>query len=105
MKVFYGLSGVWLVVLAMIVVSFGVWPAVYPGFANAEDQQQVQSDIGDLRVEALTTRIFNLRVSQCQAIKDGKSAAAYTVQLTEQLLLYEKLTGKVYQNLPKCEEL
>lgn len=103
-KMFAGVVGAWVVILSMVTASFGVFPAVYEGFAKAADQRATQSDVTAIRVEQLEARIFSLRKDMCVSIEAGKGGGVYWEQLKPLLRLYYDLTGQTYQ-LPECREL
>lgn len=103
-KMFYAVSGVWVMVLAMMAASFGVFPAVYQGFASAEDQQTTQGQVTAVRVEQLEAQLFNLRKDQCAALKEGRSGGAYWQQMQVLIDTLYALTKKVYIPIP-CNEL
>jgi len=67
------------------------------GFAYADDSKAV-------RVDALDSEIFELRVKQCQAIEQGQSPLVYTVRLNEKWRTYVGLVGHD-PKVPDCREL
>lgn len=83
----------------------------FPGMARAEDlakvaasQMQQSSDMKVIRVELLSNTIFGLRRDQCEAVKEGRGAGAYTQRLQEKLNDYFSIVGHEYI-LPACNEM
>lgn len=61
-------------------------------------------EVTSIRVELLQQRLLDLRIRQCQAIKDGQPAAFWAGQIQEQATKYYELTNRSPQ-LPGCGEL
>lgn len=87
-----------------IALACGFLGGVWPGFARADDTNKIKDEVQVARVENLEARIFDLRVAQCAAIREGKSAQAFTIQLQSLLQKYVNITQRS-PNLPICEEL
>jgi hypothetical protein len=72
-------------------------PVGYGGFASASDAKEV-------RIDALDSEIFEIRVKQCEALDQGKSALVYTIRFNEKWRVYVNLTGHE-PKVPECREL
>lgn len=94
-----------------IALACGFLTMLHPGFASATDQEKVRQEakaarleVVEARIESLEARIFDLRIQQCEAVRTGKNATAFTYQLQGLLTRYMRLEGKM-PGLPTCEEL
>jgi hypothetical protein len=99
-----GIVGTAGVLAIHIALACGFLSGVWPGFAKADETTKIKEEVQVTRVENLEARIFDLRVSQCAAIREGKSAQVFTIQLQTLLQKYAQLT-RTTPNLPICEEL
>lgn len=90
--------------LAFCAMSVGWLPLLGSGFALASDQKAVAAQSLAGRLEQIEWRVFDLRVKQCNAMKEGSSPIAYTLQLNQQIKTYRELTGK-NPDLPRCDQI
>lgn len=108
------LLGVIAVLAAHIAWACGLIPGLI-GFARADEVDIVKSQLSQLqklvsenivtsRAEYLEGRAFDIRVKQCEAIAQKKSALVFTTQLQQVLYSYRVLTGRDL-SLPGCEEM
>jgi hypothetical protein len=70
----------------------------------AVDTFAKNDDVEAIRIELLQKRLLDLRLEQCRAIKEGRTAAFFSGQITEQSDKYQQLTKRRPQ-LPTCTEL
>lgn len=76
----------------------------YPGPARATEIAVVKEEARLGRIEGLESRMFDLRVKQCEALKANQSPRVFTVQLQQLIDRYYALTQRS-PTLPSCEEL
>ena len=62
------------------------------------------AEVAELSARMDEQRAFDLRAEQCRAIKDGRNAARYTLELQQVLRRYKEATGSDYR-VPSCDEL
>jgi hypothetical protein len=62
------------------------------------------SDVVDIKVELLQTRLLDLKIKQCEAIKAQKNTEFFAGQIQVQTEKYYILTGRL-PSLPTCSEL
>ena len=62
------------------------------------------TDVEAIRIELLQSRLLDLRLRQCQAIKAGQPAAFFAGQIQEHDAKFRALTG-TWAPLPGCGEL
>lgn len=90
--------------LAMhVILACGLTP-FFAGFALASEQKASAAQIGQILENQVGQQIFNLKVQQCIALKEGKSGLVYAQQIDEKQREYVKLTGRE-KVLPSCDEL
>lgn len=106
--------GVVLVLTVHIAWACGLIPGLV-GFARATEvndvkaqlvrsQSEVTANLQTSRAEYLEGRAFDIRIKQCEAIAQKKSALVFTTQLQQVLYTYRILTGKELI-LPTCDEM
>lgn len=61
-------------------------------------------DVTAIKVELLQSRLLDLRIEQCKAIKSGQPSRFFAGQVQEQIEKYRVLTGQE-PPLPSCEEI
>lgn len=62
------------------------------------------ADVVELRVEWWQDRLLDLRIRQCDAVKEGRSAAFFALKIQELADQYQQLTGR-RPDQPACGEL
>ncbi len=85
--------------------SLGFIPG-FAGFAMAEGQQQVSSQIANLQRDTLADRLLKMRERQCRAIKEqNTSAMGFAASSMQELRgQYRSVAGENWET-PDCEEL
>lgn len=66
-------------------------------FAAADEVAQLSARMDEQRA-------FDLRAEQCRAIKEGRNASRYTLEMQQVLRRYQETTGSYYR-VPDCAEL
>jgi hypothetical protein len=91
--------------LALIqgVLSLGVLPAVYPGFAKATDLASMVNEIRQNRLANVDGQLLDLRIKHCEA-KSPEAKQLYWTKISQGMEEYQRLTGHPY-NLPACSDL
>lgn len=73
-------------------------------YASSSSVIAVRTEVAQMRIDFLEDRMFNLRVRQCSAIKEGKPSAAYREKLQDLLRQYYEQLHARYELSP-CDEL
>jgi len=120
-NVFIALSLQWglgLTIYALL--SLGLVPIIFPGFASAVDmkvndsqhrelmkgQNEILSELQMRDVKNLETTMFDLRVMECAALRTRNMDAArsYAIRIEERQQQYRMLTARTY-TMKDCMEL
>lgn len=103
--------GISLVVLAAVftahlALACGWFPAVYGGFAKADDLSTLKDTVNEIRVYQVEAGLFTVRREQCAAVAGDnlQARAFYSEKLTGLQRQYWSLVGHDYP-LPACGEL
>jgi len=96
----------WRITNAIMILWMTGWLSTfgYPGPARATEISTVKEEARQTRLEGLESRMFDLRVKQCEALKASESPRVFTIQLQQLMDRYFQLTQR-QPNLPTCEEL
>lgn len=94
------------VMLMNILLTWGMLPVLFSGFALASDVAELKTQQVEIRASQIETQILDARERQCHAIKEGNEEAQRfaLVRLQEKLALYRQVTRADYR-LPGCDEL
>lgn len=87
-----------------IALACGFLPALFPGFASAEEVNNLAQQQIAMRVESLEDTLYNMRKDQCVAQSTGNLQAAQTQdqRIRDKLASYWKVTGGQRYELPPC---
>lgn len=88
-----------------IALACGFMTALFPGFAKADGQSKLQSQVTELRLEGIETKLWDLRIRQCEAWSKQKPTIAFTEKIRETQRKYAELTNGHLYELPDCREL
>jgi hypothetical protein len=94
--------GVTAVTLAIhIVLSWGLFATIFPGFALANDVQQIREERRIERETDLEAKIIEVKMKQCES--EGVVRQLNTQTLQKMLVEYVKLTSRNYP-VPGCDD-
>lgn len=94
------------VMLMNILLTWGMLPVLFSGFALASDVTELKTQQVEIRAAQIEGQILDARERQCHAIKEGNQEAQRfaLVRVQEKLALYRQVTKAEYR-LPGCDEL
>lgn len=101
-------------VVILFVLSFGLLPWLFPGFAHADqvvtglaqEHQEVAASVAEEHrhwTYEIEDALLSLRIQQCKAPATVKELYARSIQ--QRLDEYRRLTGQDYSSLPACSDL
>lgn len=84
------------------VISYGVLPGVFPGFATARDVNDLRQVLLDERSSILDQQIFQLRELNCASKSDSEKEMVRG-RIQDLMQRYYNVTGRAYV-LPSCQD-
>ena len=90
------------------ILSLGIVPAVFQGFAHTRDVVEMGQQFSDVQRNQLDSKILDTRTRQCASIATKNQGALLfaTARLQGELEAWSRLTqGRDPYRLPPCEEL
>lgn len=106
MQVALHIAGCSMAIMVLYVLSFGMIPMIYPGFASASEVAQQQAQLTRIEVGQLETQILDTLLRRCKAQMSSHQDAVQfaSEKLQVQLRRYQDLTKSQFQ-LPRCDDL
>lgn len=96
-------GGLLMTVGGIIVLAWGVFPALYPGFALAADVTDIKQQLAQVRIGQVDNEIFEAHNKECEALtaKNRDLAVMYEQRVQEKLSIYYGLVNHNYQ-IQRC---
>jgi hypothetical protein len=96
--------------LAFLCVAFlwsiGLFASLgFPGFARADQQQQILNELHAQKIERLEEAIMKEQRDYCESPPDSRARDTYLARRNMKLNEYREVTGRSYEGMPDCNEL